>query len=596
MAAQFELAGRRDEATLAAVALQPGPRLARLHAIWGLGQIGTADRALPLLGDADAEARAQAARVLGDGRVAAAGEALLARLKDESPRVRFHAAMALGKLKLKTAIRPLLETVGDDRFVGHAVVTALASIGDVDALMSAAQEMRPPARLAVVLALRRMGRWEIRDFLTDPEVRFEAARAINDVPIPDGMRVLSMMVQDAGCPRPLLTRVINANFRLGDAGMLARFISGDFEPPEMRAEALKALADWERPSGRDRVLGVWRPLEPRDPGLAREALGTVLGDLLKSAPMGVKLEAIRAARALGGGDAETLRGLAAKGVEVPIRVEALRTLASRGDAALAALVRSALDEQDETLRRDVVRLLPQAKLAEGTALLERAAAEEGAAGVRQAALEGLAQSGPEADAVLVRLLDRLLAGAWPAPLRLELLEASGGRLSTEVRDRLAKVEASRRKEDPMSAWRECLDGGDPEQGRQVFWTKVHASCPQCHKIGEEGGTAGPPLSGIGARQTREFLLESLLFPSKAIAPGYETVAVQLDSDAVETGRVVRESASELVILGADGAERAIPKARIRQARRGTSAMPDDLGRLLTKRELRDLVEYLSTLK
>jgi len=65
---------------------------------------------------------------------------------------------------------------------------------------------------------------------------------------------------------------------------------------------------------------------------------------------------------------------------------------------------------------------------------------------------------------------------------------------------------------------------------------------------------------------------------------------------VETGRVVRESAAELVILGADGAERAIPKNRIRQARRGTSAMPDDLGRLLTKRELRDLVEYLSTLK
>jgi quinoprotein glucose dehydrogenase len=40
MAAQFELAGRREEATLAAAALRPDPRLARLHAIWGLGQIG----------------------------------------------------------------------------------------------------------------------------------------------------------------------------------------------------------------------------------------------------------------------------------------------------------------------------------------------------------------------------------------------------------------------------------------------------------------------------------------------------------------------------------------------------------------------------
>jgi len=410
------------------------------------------------------------------------------------------------------------------------------------------------------------------------------------------MRVLAMTVSNPGCPRPLLSRAINANFRLGDAGMLARFISATEEGPEMRAEALKALADWERPSGRDRIVGVWRPLEPRDPGPAREALRTVLDDLLKSATMGLKLEAIRTARALGVGDAETLRGLAAKGVEIPLRVEALRTLAARGDPTLGAAVRSALDEPEETLRRDVIRLLPQANLADGAALLERAAAEEGPAVVRQAALEGLATSGPEADAVLVRLLDRLLAGAWPAPLRLELLEASGGRLSPEVRDRLAKVEASRRKEDALASWRECLEGGDVEQGRTVFWTKVHASCPQCHKMGEEGGTAGPPLTGIGARQTRELLLESMLFPGKAIAPGYETVAVQLDNDAVETGRVVRESASELVILGADGAERALPKGRIRQARRGSSAMPDDLGRLLTKRELRDLVEYLATRK
>src|SRR6185503_19921414 len=106
----------------------------------------------------------------------------------------------------------------------------------------------------------------------------------------------------------------------------------------------------------------------------------------------------------------------------PLRVEALRTLASRGDPTLGAAVRSALDEPEEALRRDVIRLLPQAKLADGAALLERAAAEEGPAAVRQAALEGLATSGPEADAILVRLLDRLLAGARPAPLRLELLE------------------------------------------------------------------------------------------------------------------------------------------------------------------------------
>ena len=58
-------------------------RLARLHAIWGLGQIGRKDAAaykalLPLLNDADAEVRAQAAKVLGEGKVAEAGDSFIA--------------------------------------------------------------------------------------------------------------------------------------------------------------------------------------------------------------------------------------------------------------------------------------------------------------------------------------------------------------------------------------------------------------------------------------------------------------------------------------------------------------------------------------
>jgi quinoprotein glucose dehydrogenase len=130
----------------------------------------------------------------------------------------------------------------------------------------------------------------------------------------------------------------------------------------------------------------------------------------------------------------------------------------------------------------------------------------------------------------------------------------------------------------------------------VFWVKVHASCPQCHKVGEDGGTAGPPLGGVGSRQSREALLESLVFPGKAIAPGYETVALLLEGDAIETGRVVRESDAELVLLGPDGREKTVAKGRIRKARRGSSAMPDDLQKVLTRRELRDLVEYLSSLK
>jgi len=538
--------------------------------------------------------------VAGDARLAAAGDELILRLKDGSARARYHAAMAIGKLKLRKALGAVVELLrdndGKDRFLLHAGVQALAGIGDVDALLEASAGAPAAVRIAVVLALRRLGRWEVRDFLVDRDTRHEAARAINDVPIPDGMRMLAMRLSTPRCPVPLLSRAINANFRLGDAGMLARYVSGSGEIPEMRAEALRALGDWERPSGRDRVLGVWRPLEPRDPQPAREALEAVFPIVLRTSPLGVKVEAVRAAAALGAGEADALRGLAAKGNEAPLRSEALRALAARGDAALGGLVKDALGEDDEALRRDVLGLIPRAKLPDGLALLERAAGEEGPIRVRQAALLALGELGPEADAAIARLQDRLLAGSWPAPLRLELLEISARRVSPEVRGRLDKFEASRKSDDPLGRWRECLEGGDAGPGHQLFWVRVHASCHQCHRIGDEGGTAGPALTGIGAKQSREVLLESLLFPSRAIAAGYETVALLLESDAVETGRVVRESAAELVLLGPDGKEKAIPKERIRKARRGLSAMPDDLSRLLTRRELRDLVEYLASLK
>jgi putative heme-binding domain-containing protein len=115
-------------------------------------------------------------------------------------------------------------------------------------------------------------------------------------------------------------------------------------------------------------------------------------------------------------------------------------------------------------------------------------------------------------------------------------------------------------------------------------------------VGAEGGTAGPALTGIGAKKTRRELLEAMLFPSKTIAPGYESAALLLSDGGVETGVVARETEAELVLRGPDGAEKAVAKSRIQNAKRGLSAMPDDLGRLLTTRELRDLVEYLAGLR
>src|SRR6185436_3191017 len=104
--------------------------------------------------------------------------------------------------------------------------------------------------------------------------------------------VLGMKLGSPGCPRPLLSRAINADFRLGDAGILARYAGGRHEVPEMRAEAIRALGEWEKPPGRDRITGVWRPIEARDPTPAREALQSIFEEVLQGAPLLVKVQAV----------------------------------------------------------------------------------------------------------------------------------------------------------------------------------------------------------------------------------------------------------------------------------------------------------------
>ena len=76
--------------------------LSRLHAIWGLGQLGRqgkgdAKALIDLLKDADDEVRANAARVVGDLRLKEARGPLLTLLADKSLRVRSLAAIALGR-------------------------------------------------------------------------------------------------------------------------------------------------------------------------------------------------------------------------------------------------------------------------------------------------------------------------------------------------------------------------------------------------------------------------------------------------------------------------------------------------------------------
>ncbi|HMJ66439.1 MAG TPA: c-type cytochrome, partial [Candidatus Binatia bacterium] len=151
-------------------------------------------------------------------------------------------------------------------------------------------------------------------------------------------------------------------------------------------------------------------------------------------------------------------------------------------------------------------------------------------------------------------------------------------------------------EDDMRAWRECLAGGNVAEGKKIFIERAEVSCVRCHKINGEGGEVGPDLTGIASRKPRDYILESIVYPNKHIAEGYDSVVVALRNGTTYAGTLKRETETELEVNSPEDGLLHLKKSEIKARERALSSMPEELRQVLTKRDLRDLVEFLSTLK
>ncbi|HZN65704.1 MAG TPA: PVC-type heme-binding CxxCH protein, partial [Tepidisphaeraceae bacterium] len=326
--AQFALAerGEKSVAALTDVAKSTGAnQLARIHAIWGLGQISrkhppAVEALLPLLTDRDTEVRAQSAKVLGDAKFAGAFDGFVKLLEDESSRVRFFAALGLGKLSRRQATPAILRMVeaNNDRdpYLRHAGVMAMVGIRDPDPLRATLSQSKPASRLAVLLTLRRLRSPHVAEFLSDPDPRIvlEAARAINDEPIDEAMPALAALVKKPkGLNEHVLVRAANANYRLGTreaAAALVQLAQNNDVAAPWRVDVLNLLGQWEQVVGRNHVTGVWNPLPPRDGAVAKAVAAPALAGLLRSAPDDVRVAAAGLAQKLGVDQSDLLFELA----------------------------------------------------------------------------------------------------------------------------------------------------------------------------------------------------------------------------------------------------------------------------------------------
>jgi quinoprotein glucose dehydrogenase len=243
-------------------------------------------------------------------------------------------------------------------------------------------------------------------------------------------------------------------------------------------------------------------------------------------------------------------------------------------------------------RRVLVAIKPNVALPELTRSLESGTTVE-----KQTALTLLGtMAAPQAQQTLGKQFDALLEKKLPAELQLEVLEAARASKSGALRKKLARYEASLSRKDPLAHYRETLAGGDAERGRSIFFNKADVSCLRCHKTEGQGGEVGPDLAGIGTKQKRDYLLESVVDPNRQIAKGFETVVVTTSNGKSVSGIVKAETKGTLTLITPEAKLVTIKKGDIEERQAGKSAMPEDLIKHLSRAELRDLVEYLACLK
>jgi len=619
-AAQFELAGRditKSGPVFANVVKTSTNTLARIHAIWGLGQLAEKNNQalnpLPaLLDDHDPEVRAQAAHILADHRVASVADKFNALLKDKENRVRYFAAMGIWKLAYKPALdnvfSVLAENNDQDPILRHGCVMALTSIATPQQLEAKANDPSAAVRVGAVVALRRLKSPEIARFLDDADqgIILEAARAINDMPIDSAMPALAKLTTKKGLSdQHLLSRVVNANYRLGkpeNAVALATYAAEKSAPDAERREALKALMDWGSPGQRDRILNIFRPLPSRDASAAVSAVTSVIPTLLKDNPGDVEEETAHLVAKLSIPSAgEALFALASNDkAGEGARVAAIETLAAMKDAHLPQVAAVAVASKSAKVRTAGLEALAHAdpvaavKAIEG--IISTASPME-----KQGALVALEQiKRPEAHALLGKLMDQLISKNAVPEIQLDILEAAKKANTPELNEKVKQYEGSLSKDDDLAAYRVALKGGNVERGRKIFREKPETQCLRCHKNEIGDSQVGPELTHIGSKKDRDYILESIVYPNKRIAEGFETVVLTLKDNTMVVGRLLKEDPSELHVETMDDKgkpkEVGVPVAQVQKRDRAPSPMPDNMRDVLSKTELRDLVEYLATRK
>jgi putative membrane-bound dehydrogenase-like protein len=545
----------------------------RMQALWAAANLGRKKDAMGLLSqalsDPASEVRGEAASLFGRMLSPKADEKderqlLHLALEDASAFVRMQATLQLRGPDRLAAVVPRL--ADPDPFLAGAALEVLGKAGNAELLTAQINTPDPKQRLGIVTALRRTGDLEARRqlprFLADPDpaVRRSAIQWVGE----ERLREYAPLLEAAAARVPVTRDVFEAllatkellthqrrapkDERGGDEYVL-KVVKDVGQPPAIRAVAL-------------------RMLRPDHPGLGTTDL----------------------ARFLENSDSD-------------LRSEAVRTLALRSDEPSQAVLRRIAADAGggHELRAEAVLGLAHSAASVATGPLLLSLLNEPA--IRIDALRSLRQATarPDVAEAVLTWWAKIASTPIPAEARREL--------AAQVVVALRSFSKSQRL-DPIrqavglrprapAEWQSALAGqGSPVAGERVFFHPDGPRCFACHRVDGRGTAIGPDLSTIGASLSREKLIESILLPSKEIAPQFVSWSIATNDGKVRTGLIVEEGPNSTVtIADSQGKLETINRITIEERHAmATSIMPDNLHELMTVGEFRDVIAFLQSRK
>ena len=136
--------------------------------------------------------------------------------------------------------------------------------------------------------------------------------------------------------------------------------------------------------------------------------------------------------------------------------------------------------------------------------------------------------------------------------------------------------------------------GDPIAGKSIYETK--GRCTACHSIGTDGGSLGPDLSDVGRRRKLKDLEESLVSPEADVPIQFRAIQVVTKSGKTVSGIRLNEDDVSIQVRDANDALRSFLKDNIQEIRRDKPALMPSYRSTLSRKEMEDLLAYLSSLR